>query len=199
MNPYCLGLDLGQAADFSALAVLEKSEDEQRVRRYRCRALKQWPLHTSYLEIIDDIERAILKPPLQVDSGERLSLVIDTGGPGRPVVDMIRARKMPAKIIPVTITGGATESYTDGYWNVAKIILIGHLQVLLQSRRLEFVPGIPKAAILIEELQHYRVKITEKANETFNAREGQHDDLVLALALAVWIGEYRNRRLNIWM
>ncbi len=26
-------------------------------------------------------------------------------------------------------------------------------------------------------------------NDTYNAREGQHDDLVLALALACWAGE----------
>jgi len=26
-------------------------------------------------------------------------------------------------------------------------------------------------------------------NETFNAREGEHDDLILALALAAWRGE----------
>ena len=34
------------------------------------------------------------------------------------------------------------------------------------------------------------MKITAAANDTYNAREGQHDDLVLALALACWAGEY---------
>ena len=34
------------------------------------------------------------------------------------------------------------------------------------------------------------MKITAAANETFEARhEGRHDDLVLAVALAVWAGE----------
>jgi hypothetical protein len=42
---------------------------------------------------------------------------------------------------------------------------------------------------LVRELEDYRVKITPAADETFNAREGAHDDLSLALALAVWVGE----------
>ena len=42
-----------------------------------------------------------------------------------------------------------------------------------------------EVAILIRELETFRVKITEAANETFGAwREGQHDDLLLAVALA---------------
>jgi hypothetical protein len=32
----------------------------------------------------------------------------------------------------------------------------------------------------------FEVKITPAAHETFNARQGQHDDLVLALACALW-------------
>ena len=47
-----------------------------------------------------------------------------------------------------------------------------------------------EVAILIRELETFRVKITEAANETFGAwREGQHDDLLLAVALAAWAGE----------
>ena len=54
---YFLGLDLGQAADWSALAVLERSEmpapqncTGSRMRSWRlgCRGLKRWRLGTSY-------------------------------------------------------------------------------------------------------------------------------------------------------
>jgi hypothetical protein len=37
----------------------------------------------------------------------------------------------------------------------------------------------------------FRVKITAAANETFAAREGAHDDLVLATALPIWLGSQR--------
>jgi hypothetical protein len=46
------------------------------------------------------------------------------------------------------------------------------------------------AATLVRELQNFQVKITAAANETFGVwRDGQHDDLVLAVALASWWGE----------
>jgi hypothetical protein len=42
----------------------------------------------------------------------------------------------------------------------------------------------------VRELENFRVKITESANEGFGAwRAGQHDDLVLSRGLAVWRGE----------
>jgi hypothetical protein len=41
------------------------------------------------------------------------------------------------------------------------------------------------------------VKITPATNEVFGAwREGQHDDLVLAVAIAVWQAE---RRMEAWV
>src|SRR5262249_20623470 len=44
--------------------------------------------------------------------------------------------------------------------------------------------------ILAKEMQAFRVKITTTGNETFEAwRERDHDDLVLAVALAAWLGE----------
>jgi hypothetical protein len=49
---------------------------------------------------------------------------------------------------------------------------------------------LPEAELLVKELQNFKVKITAAANEVFGEwREGQHDDLVLATALAAWAGE----------
>jgi len=39
---------------------------------------------------------------------------------------------------------------------------------------------------LVRELQDFRVEFTAAGHLTFNARSGKHDDLVLALAIAVW-------------
>jgi hypothetical protein len=49
---------------------------------------------------------------------------------------------------------------------------------------------VHEAAILVRELQQFQVKITMSASETFGVwRDGQHDDLVLAVALACWWAE----------
>jgi hypothetical protein len=74
--------------------------------------------------------------------------------------------------------------------HVPKKELIATLQVLLQTRRLQIAPSLHDAPILVRELENYRVKISPARNEIFEPwREGQHDDLVLAVALAAWAGE----------
>lgn len=64
------------------------------------------------------------------------------------------------------------------------------LQVLLQTRRLKIAKGLPVAAELMRELSDFRSRFTESANEVFGPeKSSQHDDLVLALALAAWSGD----------
>jgi len=46
--------------------------------------------------------------------------------------------------------------------------------------------SLPDAAVLVRVLKDFRVRFTEADNATFNTREGAHDGLVLALALAVF-------------
>jgi hypothetical protein len=52
--------------------------------------------------------------------------------------------------------------------------------------RLRIAPGLAEAATLTKELADYPVKISASGHDTFNAREGQHDDLVLAVSTACW-------------
>jgi hypothetical protein len=46
------------------------------------------------------------------------------------------------------------------------------------------------AEILVRELLNFRVKISDLGHDTYNAwRESEHDDLVLAVAIAAWVAE----------
>lgn len=74
--------------------------------------------------------------------------------------------------------------------------LVSTLQVLFQSGRLKVAGGLKLAPVLVEELLNFKVKINVKtAHDSYEAwREGIHDDLVLAVALACWYGE-RHKRL----
>lgn len=180
---YYAGLDLGQAMDFSALCLLQHMPD----KTYECRGLKRWPLGTAYPQIV--AETCAIINGLRPERG--CSLVVDASGCGRPVVDLIRQARPAARLNPVTITAGSTESW-DAYarmWHVSKICVVSALQVVLQSKRLRLPADNPLTGTLLRELSSYRVKVTANANETFNAREGEHDDLVLAVALAVWHAE----------
>jgi hypothetical protein len=187
---YVIGLDLGQAKDPSALCVLDRSEPpaaegKPALAHYRCRALKRWPLGTKYTAVVKELGELLATPELAGGI-----LVVDASGVGRPVVDLIRDARLPVDLVPVVITAGLSESeQEDGSWHVAKAVLITTVQVILQQRRVRFAQGVPETARLVRELENYRVKVTPAANESFNAREGEHDDLVLALALACWYGE----------
>ncbi len=55
-----------------------------------------------------------------------------------------------------------------------------------ENGRLKIARGLPLAGALMGELQAYRVRFTAKGRATFAAHSGEHDDLVMAVALAVW-------------
>ena len=73
--------------------------------------------------------------------------------------------------------------------------LVSNLLLLSQEGRLKIASGLAEAKTLVAELQNMRVKIDLKtAHDSYGAwREGQHDDLVLAVALAAWWGENKPR------
>jgi hypothetical protein len=93
------------------------------------------------------------------------------GNPGRPLASH---------------TAGAAETQEGQIFGVPKLILVSRLQALLHEGRLKIHRELPEADTLVRELQDFRVEFTAAGNLTFNARQGRHDDLVLALAIAAW-------------
>jgi trans-aconitate methyltransferase len=67
--------------------------------------------------------------------------------------------------------------------------------------RLQVTPALPEAAMLVRELAAFQVKVrvTTKEEELATWREGTHDDLVLAVAVAAWLGEHALRRLVVFV
>jgi hypothetical protein len=184
---FILGLDLGQTTDFSALVVLERPQTTGSEKpTYALRHLQRWHLGTAYTQIVAEVAELAHSPFLKGSP-----VVVDQTGIGRPVVDLMRQGKRSVWSEPVTITGGHVETVSeDGSYHVPKKVLVSCLQLILQSRRLNVARSLPEASLLVRELQQFQVKITEAANETFGALgQGQHDDLVIALALACWLAE----------
>ena len=67
-----------------------------------------------------------------------------------------------------------------------KLQLIGGVQALLHEGRLQIKQSLPDAETLVKELRDFRIRYSNSGHLSFGAREGKHDDLVLALAIAVW-------------
>jgi hypothetical protein len=198
-----LGLDLGQAKDFSALAIIEavriatttKKTDEEvnctntkdEITQLNCIHLQRWQLRTSYPAIVADVVRMINGLDPERTSGGKTVLAVDATGVGAPVVDLFKREKINAELVPIQIVGGANVSEENGMFRVPKRDLVSVVQVGLQNRKLKIAEGLDLAETLSRELQNFTVKITDAANDVYGAwREGTHDDLVLAVALAVW-------------
>lgn len=192
---YAVGLDLGQARDYSALCVAERTVPTKGRPEYAVRHLYRWPLGTSYTKIVADVSDLVTSAPLA-----NPLLAVDQTGVGRAVVEMFQGAK--ARQHPVVITGGQASSRgPDLSWHVAKLQLVSILQSLLSSGRLAVAAELPLAATLKDEMLNFKVKVSLAGNESFEAwRERDHDDLVLAVALACWVGECAPRgRLEIWV
>jgi hypothetical protein len=237
---YFLGLDLGQAQDYSALAIIEEQlyigeawanevlyqEDYDKgispgwvspaaLTAYRAglalrlsenygrpaevplavRHLERFELGTKYTDVVDRVATLVRSDPLRHMPA---ILLVDKTGVGASVLDSFTQAGIGAAAI--TLHGGSSvtrDPQRAGY-RVPKRDLITVTQVLLQNGRLRVAAGLPEAEILKKELLNFRVKIDPRTSHDSyeHWREGDHDDLVLAVSMAAWFRQYWNRHLD---
>lgn len=186
-----IGVDLGQVYDYSALAVVERLEAENPhglsrltiLDHHHVLYLKRWEKATPYSRVVEETGMLIRQADLS-----RAPLVFDATGVGREVAELYFQAHRLGRLghywpRPFVITGG--REVTNEV--VPKRELVGKMQTLLQSGRLRIADSLPFAPILRRELLAFQVKSTPSGQETFeSAREADHDDIVLAVALACW-------------
>lgn len=183
---FTLGIDLGQVSDYTAIAIIEERPTGTNLVRHleRVRGV-------TYPRIVQRIAELVGSLPSHAD------LAVDATGVGRPVVDMIRAARIPADLYAITITGGGSVTRSGLEWRVPKRDLASTVAILLQTGRLRIAPSLQEAGNLERELQAFRVKVSVDGHDSYEAwREGDHDDLVLAVAMAVWLNE---KGRNAWL
>ena len=199
---YFLGLDLGQRRNPSGLVLVERAEvfleldrvtfERRRALRFRIGFLERVRLGTPYPDVVDRVREILHWPAV----AGRCTLAMDATGVGQPVLDMLRKAKLGCSIAPVIITGGERESHAGGLWHVPKRDLISGLQVMLEKRELGLPANLGATRMLTRELQDFQERATARGGASFGAwREGQHDDLVMATALACWRARKRG---GIW-
>ena len=142
------------------------------------RALKRLPLGTSYVAQGEMIA-ALLADPRLAGAG----VFLDATGCGKPVSDLI-ARAV--KHTPIWISAGRDElRHGDGY-SVPKLTLISRLQAALHSGELRIARALPEAAAFCKETSGIQGELVESGHLSLNARQGCHDDMIIACALATW-------------
>lgn len=179
MTRYILPVDVGQADDFTALGIMQPKAPELHLN-----FAKRLPLKMPYPQMADFIGDLAQRKPLR----DNVDIIVDYTGVGRPFVDMLRAKGLA--VIPVTITGGAEESYDreDGAYRVPKRVLVTCIQILVQSKRLRISNAIPIAADIQREMIAFKATIKNNAHVQYGNdwREAAHDDLVLMMAIGAW-------------
>ena len=154
---------------------------------YRCLLLDRWT-NISYTEQCSRLRRLLLAGPLRE---ENVTLVIDFTGVGRPVAEMLRSQGL--KPICVTITAGT--SVNDNGWTltVPKADLVSVASILHHNTRVTYSPQLRLGERLVSEFAAFQRSTTATGRAVYGGK-GEHDDLVLATALALWQGERDARK-----
>jgi hypothetical protein len=207
---HILGVDLGQAADYTALCALEHCHGiwdhgsdyerhtgqtaglklQQKGQRFRVIGLERLPLGTVYPRVVEHVLRRLSEPPLCGDGNsiKPAELIVDASGPGLPVANYFVEAGLK-KTIMVMITAGVETKCAKLYqWNVSKHALISNLDALLAHDKhpLKFSTHLTESGALAEELRDFERHVGSAGRNTYSARSGKHDDLVLAVAIAAW-------------
>jgi hypothetical protein len=199
---YIVPIDIGQAADFTALGGLRRqpvptgktkehysTSGSELSREYEdsftLGYAHRFPLHTPYPDVIHNLVQICGRIP------GTYQVVADATGVGRPVVDMMRSAGLP--VIGVIITAGAGAAHQDqetGYWKVPKRELVTRAQAYMQSGKLKISTRLKLSDVIVKEMLAFKMKIsTQTGNISFEAwRDSAHDDLVLMLCMGVWWG-----------
>jgi hypothetical protein len=165
-------------------------------------------LNSPYTEMVDGV--AVLMRGEQLNHDEydpsrrrtaktKAELLVDKTGGDAGVTGLLNAKGL--RFTPIMIHGGERVHKERGTYNVPKKDLVAALEVPFDTGTLKVAEGLQLWPTLKEGLLPFRRKQNQKsAHISFEHwREGNHDDLVLAFALACWGTTYRRGPRALWL
>lgn len=199
MMDFVFSQDLGKLADYHGQVLIQT---ELQVRS-RSEALRRWGdedssdlmwpkmivrwinrKQCSYPQLIEETKTRLSDPAI----ANNVIHLVDATGVGVPTIDFMRESGLDP--LGIWITGGRQAGSNATGLTVPKVELINALQLALDANMIEFAQGLNPEIVkqLIHEFGTFKEKKTTKTGaKTYEAwRESDHDDLILALAIAVW-------------
>lgn len=213
LNPVCVGIDVGQLHDPTAISVAEAIQKETGKHRwikrvpphldkqgqfheardtdpvmkteYFIRHITRLPLGMSYPKVAEHIAELLTRP---IFARRRVFVLIDVTGVGRPVYDDLceeaRLREEARRILIKPITFRSGETYNATTGMLGKAFLVSRLQSLLQNERIH-APDTREVRATTEELKVYEIKVNRDGKDQYGAfKTGTNDDLATALGLS---------------
>jgi hypothetical protein len=190
---YVIAVDLGQQVDPTAacvverqIEIVERGFDQPEYRDHHVvRALRRWPLHTSYDDVVADVADLVRARGLQ-----DAVIALDLTGPGRLAGRVFIEAYLEGKLgsrypWAFVVTGAQTPSHGG---HVTKRDLVTNALIAFNRGRVHVPPDIPYAAVLRDELAGYSRRVSASGVSIFEngSRDPPHDDLVFALMLGLY-------------
>jgi len=215
-----VGLDLGKEHDYTALAVvldsgagdggrrerptqrrntgvLSRVSGPARIggssRRYQLTDLRRYELGTDYVDIVPHVVKIMNDSRLTID-GVRPMLYVDSTGVGAPVVEMLRSSGLgdliAIKFRPSSEDARWTQGNREG--RIPKEDVVAALRVAWQQKQVAARRGMKLWPTLRNELSAFKRKQNEKTGSVTyeHWRQQDHDDLVFAVAMAIYGAQY---------
>jgi hypothetical protein len=124
-------------------------------------------------------------------------IVIDSGGPGIPVVDnLVHNLDLKHHIITYALTRGSAQPKfpSSNRFTVPRSLVFQMLYAAFTDERIGIDPRLDHAETLAHELKNLKVERTEETGiERVVHREGQHDDLSIAVGAANYVANVSTR------
>ena len=160
--------------------------------RYDCRTglLERLPLRTPYPSIAARIIDIVRRLPRH-----QTSVIVDRTG-AHAAYDMLIEKGLSP--VGMTISGADSVNWAGRYVTVPKMRLLTGLLSICYRGELEIGKGLHDYIELRRQLQNIGTMATDSGSgETWRARRG-HDDLVIAVSMAVWYLENPVPDMAIW-
>src|SRR5215207_8063577 len=167
MATYYAGLDLGQSADYSALAVLQKvpTYDPQLGKHsteLHLRHLERFPLKTPYTDIADKVKSLLTGPPFTTPvllngrvAKPITELIVDKTGVGVAVTDLLKERRLNHIAVTITGLGQKVNRHGTKEYSVPKQDLLSDLEAPFRKGTLKVAKGLQGWRKLREELLNF--------------------------------------------
>ncbi len=192
LRSFHIGVDLGQRVDHTAFVVVEQrvvvsaqrdlaSYEYLRERKLYVRMVERVRLGQGFDEVVGEVERLTQSPEL---SGGTVTTTVDATGLGIVVSEDLRRRRLRGELYPVVITSGLEGKYRDGFYPTPRTELLIGVQRAFEQQRLGVCGDVVGWGRLEAELKGMR-KVQTARGPRFETL-GQQDDLVFALALALF-------------
>ena len=166
-HEYSLGVDLGKSIDYTALTNINKS----------MKRLDYWERMENENRTSWFYQKEKILAVSKIYGNCQAN--IDSTGLGDPIVEDLM--RMGCNIYH-DVSGSGKETPGVKFTNLTKESLIEKLKICIELRTFR----IPKIEILIRELSRFLCVTLPSGRRRYCAPDGEHDDCVLSLALAVW-------------